>query len=666
MMAAPNGIWDVHWPFPGDIKMRRQKRFLLFCVVLLTFWTSPVIASDFLALCYHGVEDTIVNDSDGMEVSTNHLVAHLNWLLGHGWIGVSLKDIQEAQTGGAPLPEKAFLLTFDDGYSSAYRNVLPILEGLHVPAVFSLVASWLEPPAGAMVNYGGQQVPREKFLTWEQVREMQASGLVEIASHSADLHHGVLANPQGNEEPAVSSRIWFPEQQRYETETEWTERIEKDLRRSVAVIKENTGRSPQAIAWPYGEYSRPAIDIATKVGMPLTLTLDSVAQKTLDMSAIPRMLVANDPDAAAFAWQVRHRFDAKLRRVAHVDLDYVYDPDPDRQHQNLSRLLNRIKALGINTVFLQAYADPDGDGVASALYFKNRHLPMRADLFNRVAWQLRTRANVQVFAWLPVLAFAIDGLEPVAQFDPLSGAVGPDPNAPRRLSPFSQSNREAIGDIYEDLAVAANVAGILFSDDAYLSDFEDAGAAALEHYHQQWGLAKSIDEIRSHDSSISNWADLKTNELINLTNLLLERARKWRPQLESARNLFALPVQDPRSKEWFAQDLDSFAAAYDWVAVMAMPWMEEAADPQAWLETLIAQVKKQPKAFNKTIFELQTVDWAEGHRKIPTSDIAQQIELLLSKGVVNIGYYPDDFLKNHPHQDVLRELMSLSDIPYLR
>ena len=45
------------------------------------------------------------------------------------------------------------------------------------------------------------------------------------------------------------------------------------------------------------------------------------------------------------------------------------------------------------------------DGVAEALYFPKRHLPMRADLFNRVAWQLMARAGVKVFAWMPVLAF---------------------------------------------------------------------------------------------------------------------------------------------------------------------------------------------------------------------------------------------------------------------
>ena len=41
-------------------------------------------------------------------------------------------------------------------------------------------------------------VPRANFISWAEAREMQASGLVEFASHSYTLHRGVQANPQGN------------------------------------------------------------------------------------------------------------------------------------------------------------------------------------------------------------------------------------------------------------------------------------------------------------------------------------------------------------------------------------------------------------------------------------------------------------------------------------
>ena len=38
--------------------------------------------------------------------------------------------------------------------------------------------------------------------------------------------------------------------------------------------------------------------------------------------------------------------------------------------------------------------------------------------------------------------------------------------------------------------------------------------------------------------------------------------------------MFALPILEPESEAWFAQNLDDFLAAYDWTVPMAMPLME--------------------------------------------------------------------------------------------
>jgi poly-beta-1,6-N-acetyl-D-glucosamine synthase len=62
----------------------------------------------------------------------------------------------------------------------------------------------------ATVRYGNRDVPRARFLSWEEAREMARSGLIEFASHSYDLHHGVQANPQGNELAAGWARIYRP------------------------------------------------------------------------------------------------------------------------------------------------------------------------------------------------------------------------------------------------------------------------------------------------------------------------------------------------------------------------------------------------------------------------------------------------------------------------
>jgi biofilm PGA synthesis lipoprotein PgaB len=166
-----------------------------------------------------------------------------------------------------------------------------------------------------------------------------------------------------------------------------------------------TGHRPRAIVWPYGAYNQIAVRIAAEEGMPISFSLGDALPDVQTDTTIPRLLVSGNISANRLGWVIRHQQRIDAVRAVQVDLDYVYDPDPKQQERNLSILLDRIKRMHPSQVWLQAYADPKGDGVAEAAYFPSRHLPMRADLFSRVEWQLRTRAFVRVYAWMPVMAF---------------------------------------------------------------------------------------------------------------------------------------------------------------------------------------------------------------------------------------------------------------------
>ena len=81
---------------------------------------------------------------------------------------------------------------------------------------------------------------------------------------------------------------------------------------------------------------------------------------------------------------------------------------------------------------------------------------------------------------MPVLAFELGSDVPrVQRLDPQSGQLSVDDKQYRRLSPFNPVARQRIGEIYEDPAAHATFKGILFHDDALLSDFEDAGPDAV-------------------------------------------------------------------------------------------------------------------------------------------------------------------------------------------
>ena len=122
----------------------------------------------------------------------------------------------------------------------------------------------------------------------------------------------------------------------------------------------------------------------------------------------------------------------------------------------------------------------------------------------------------------------------------------------------------------------------------------------------------------------------RTQALIDFTHELTRAAGKWRPKLVTVRNLFAGPVLQPQSEAWFAQNLAAFNEAYDYTAVMAMPWMENSRDPQRWMDDLVARVKASPRGLSRTIFELQTVDWRDGGKPIPAGEYLRAREAAVS------------------------------------
>ena len=70
----------------------------------------------------------------------------------------------------------------------------------------------------------------------------------------------------------------------------------------------------------------------------------------------------------------------------------------DEQESRLDRILDSVLAFRPNVILLAATSSVPGAGA----YFPTDRLPVRADIFNRVAWQLFTRTGTEIYAWLPV------------------------------------------------------------------------------------------------------------------------------------------------------------------------------------------------------------------------------------------------------------------------
>ena len=627
--------------------------FTIACLLCATLAFAENAGSGFLVLNYHDIleEEERVPPFDRIGVNKLHLDQHFAWLKQNNYHVIGLQDLLDAKTGLKNLPPKAVMLTFDDGYQSFYSLAMPLLKKYHYPATLAVVGSWLEQPE----TYDGSK----PLMTVAQIREVMNSGLVEIASHTHDLHHSIPANPQGNMESAVTARIYSSEYEEYENDDSYRKRIFQEIDKSSERLFQLIGRRPRVLVWPYGEYNATALDAAKQVGMNVTMGLSDGLNTLADLQVLKRLMIADDPNVQQFAEILKNQRRDQELRVAHVDMDYIYDENEEQTKRNLTALLERIKASGANTVYLQAFSDPDGDGNADQLYFPNRHLPVRRDLFNHVAWQLRSRAGVKVYAWLPIMAYKADV--------PLKWYVKEwrdgEPQLSRhvytRLSPFNPEARQFIGEIYEDLAKHCDVNGILFHDDGILSDFEDVSQLAMDYTHNVWGLPAEFEQIHATSVLRLRWAQEKTELIGQFTDYLADKVRYYRPNIKTARNLYALPLLMPYSEEWYAQSFPAFLKHYDYVAVEAMPFMEKAEDPKKWLLELVQKTAAYPQGLEKMVFELQVVDW-EKQQDIPMPIFTEQFQLLKKHGARHIGYYPDNVYHNQPKLEELKNFFPVS------
>ncbi|RXZ36873.1 poly-beta-1,6-N-acetyl-D-glucosamine N-deacetylase PgaB [Oxalobacteraceae bacterium CAVE-383] len=393
-------------------RLRTAIYFGICAAVLLLFAQTGQAAVDsgpaaepqkYVVLCYHSIPARF--NGDGGANSVAAFTMHLAWLRENGYTPITVDDVLQAKAGRKRLPNRAYLLTVDDGYEDFYVNVFPILKAYKIPAVLAVVGRWIENGPDPEESSIDPYYAKQQFVTWAQVKEMSDSGLVEIASHSYDLHHGVMANPQNNQQPAAVTLRYDAKENSYETPEHRRLRVRSDLQYNSLLIRQHTGKAPRVMVWPYGEMDQIGSEEAKRAGMPVSLTLIDGFATVDNTDAIPRTLIQRELRLSDFSYQVSHKETLKERdpvRVIRLSLDRIYDPDPQRQEEKFGRLLDQTLRLGVNTVLLQPFAMPAPEkssaaGAPAEAYFPNSLMPMRTDLLNRVAWQMHSRLNVDVF-----------------------------------------------------------------------------------------------------------------------------------------------------------------------------------------------------------------------------------------------------------------------------
>ena len=377
--------------------------------------TAPEISDNlFVTLTFHDVRDDVARtgDRDVYAISTKNLAQYFAWIQEEGWHPIRLEDVWQARQKKKPLPAKSVLLTFDDGALSSYTRVFPLLKQYDFPAVFAIPTSWIN----GNTKDADQAYGEHNLMNWDQMREMQQSGLTEFVSHSDNMHKGIVANPQNSMQPAAITREYSPMFSNYESDEAYSDRVFSDLKRSKETLDFELGINSLAIFWPYGAVTKESEEIAAKAGLPMSFSLGSMSTLADSGATYQRGLIMNNPSPEMIHEEMMDfltfaRADHKQRKsFIRFDLAEMLSPNNQVFDQKLGRFLNQINSLSSNTILLQTVADQNGDGKIDVAYFPNQQLKMSQDLLNRTVWQARTRINNRVYAELPVSLETKQGL----------------------------------------------------------------------------------------------------------------------------------------------------------------------------------------------------------------------------------------------------------------
>lgn len=161
-----------------------------------------------------------------------------------------LVDIKE----GKPIPQNTVAVTFDDGYRSNYLLAYPILLKYRIPATVFIIVKYID--NGTIGGYPA--------LKWSDLKTMASSGLVDVESHTYDLHRELPSGREGKMEPAVMVRI--VNHNVIETSKQHDLRIEADLLKSRQIIAKKVGTRSDILCWPFGFYDNHDVFLANKAG----------------------------------------------------------------------------------------------------------------------------------------------------------------------------------------------------------------------------------------------------------------------------------------------------------------------------------------------------------------------------------------------------------------
>lgn len=223
---------------------------------------------------YHRIDD----EPHRSCVRPRAFAEQMSLLRSEGWEVLPLSSVRAHLDEHRAFPERAVVVTLDDGFADNYTNALPTLVRESIPATVFLTAAYLGGPELPVLRDRSGVPP----LTWGQAAEMAEQG-VELGAHT--LTHPSLPELDG-------------------------ESLRREIEGSRDLIEERTGRRPATFCYPRGRFDTRVKEAVRDAGFDLACTTmpGCVTPETHPFS-LRRTFIAYDDSLRDFRKKLDGSFD---------------------------------------------------------------------------------------------------------------------------------------------------------------------------------------------------------------------------------------------------------------------------------------------------------------------------------------------------------------------
>ena len=210
-------------------------------------WWRPTADMRFpRILMYHMIAEPVAGARfNGLRVSPSMFEQQLSWLKNNKWKSFTVSELVDQADR---LPDKAFAITFDDGYADNATRALPLLQQYGCKATLYLVVDrhnrdWSRT---RKAHHDSEELKGVAKLSDEQVETLLASGCFELGAHT----------------------LTHPDFLKLDEAT-----VQRELVDAKRQLEQRFGVPVRSFAYPFGLYRPEQVELVREAGYDSAVTV---------------------------------------------------------------------------------------------------------------------------------------------------------------------------------------------------------------------------------------------------------------------------------------------------------------------------------------------------------------------------------------------------------